>query len=200
MKPNIRDRLATSVETALDLGQGILKIQEGKNGSLIYLTEVFVCPETGVSFAPLTSANFNFNSIHGACSACKGAGGRQTICESLIFEDLSKSLIAQIGGILDRIPKQMAMTFHSWLKLFFAHYKIDEEKPPTSLSPSVLKKLLTGSSDLFELKTSSDGEIQHIQSTWQGVLPFLNRLLGDKKESGTTARTPLCPMGRMLIL
>lgn len=184
IKENIRDRLGTSVETALDLGQGALKVQEGRDGPITYLTEIFVCPETSVSFAPLTPSNFNFNSIHGACPLCKGTGGQQEINPNLIFDKQEAPLSEQIQTILDKIPKQVALTFRSWLQLFFKHYKIDEEKPFKNIPASTLKKFLNGSADLFELRTVSQNQTQIIQSSWQGLLPFLNRLLEEKKSAG----------------
>lgn len=76
MKEGVRDRLAASVETALDLSQGILKVQEGRTGAIRFFTEIYVCPETSLSFPPLSPADFNFNSPKGACPACKGLGGQ----------------------------------------------------------------------------------------------------------------------------
>ena len=75
VKEGIRERLATSIETVLDLSQGILKVQEGKTGPIRYLTEIYVCPETSYTFSPLEPSDFNFNSPRGACPICQGQGG-----------------------------------------------------------------------------------------------------------------------------
>ncbi len=80
IKSGVRDRLSGSVETAVELSQGILKVQEGKTGSVRYYTEIYLCPESGLKFAPLTPADFNFNSPLGACQRC---GGKGTIDESV---------------------------------------------------------------------------------------------------------------------
>lgn len=77
MREGLRDRLAHSVETALDLSQGILKVMEGRAGAIRFFTEIYVCPETGLSFAPLKVNDFNFNSPHGACPICGGLGGKE---------------------------------------------------------------------------------------------------------------------------
>lgn len=74
VKEDVRERLTSSIETALDISKGILKVQEGREGPIHYLTEIFVCPETGLSFAPLTSVDFNFNSQKGICPKCLGEG------------------------------------------------------------------------------------------------------------------------------
>lgn len=79
LKEGIRERLAPSIETALDLSQGILKVQEGRQGVIRYFTEVYVCPETSYSFSPLEPVDFNFNSPRGACPICLGRGGKEII-------------------------------------------------------------------------------------------------------------------------
>ena len=77
MKDDIRDRLAGSIETALDLSQGILKVIEGRDGAATHYTEVFLDPDTGESFPPLEPRDFSFVSPRGACPICAGAGGRE---------------------------------------------------------------------------------------------------------------------------
>lgn len=84
IKEGILDRLSASVETALDLSFGILKIEECDSQKERYFTEIFVCPETGFSFPPLKSSDFNFNSPHGACPVCHGKG-RQPRTEELLL-------------------------------------------------------------------------------------------------------------------
>ena len=58
MQEGIRERLAASVTTALDLSRGILMIQEGKEGPIRYFTEVYLCPDSGLSFVPLRPRDF----------------------------------------------------------------------------------------------------------------------------------------------
>ena len=96
IKEGIRERLATSIETALELNQGILKIQEGRDGPIRYLTEIYVCPETSFAFAPLTPLDFNFNSPRGACPTCHGQGGQEEIIPNLLFKNSNSSFIEQI--------------------------------------------------------------------------------------------------------
>lgn len=74
MHEGVRDRLGASVITALELSHGILKVQEGTRGAEAFYTEVYLCPESGMAFAPLTPADLNPNSPHGACPNCQGAG------------------------------------------------------------------------------------------------------------------------------
>lgn len=185
MKENIRERLAPSIETALDLSQGILKIQEGRNGPIRYFTEIYVCPETGYSFTPLEPIDFNFNSARGACPVCHGRGGQEEVKANLIFEEKTMTLWEQLRLILDRLPKKITSSFQQIMQLFCEKQQIQEETPISNLSTQILDQFLYGAPFVFEFTTFTHGEPQHLKASWQGLVPFLNRLLSDKKTRGT---------------
>lgn len=185
IKEGIRERLAPSIETALDLSQGILKVQEGREGTCRYLTEIYVCPETGYTFSPLEPADFNFNSPRGACPMCKGQGGQEEINPSLLFEKGQEPLLEQVRVILDYLPKKIANPFQQLMQLFCDKYGISEELTIDHTSTHVYDQFLYGSSDLFEFTTGKHEESDHFKGTWQGFIPFLNRSLHDKKTRGS---------------
>lgn len=201
MKEGIRDRLAPSVETALDLSHGILKVQEGRNGTIVYLTEIYICPETDLSFAPLEPADFNFNSPRGACPNCRGFGGQEEVNPLLIFENPEVSVIEQIRIICDHLPKRISSSFQQIVQIFFKHEGINEETRIQDLSPSTLNELLYGSSQVFMLTINSE----HIKANWKGVIPFLNTILQEKKSKGSLSSLsfvewktcPICHGGRL---
>lgn len=190
MKEGIRERLATSIETALDLSQGILKIQEGKEGLIRYFTEIYVCPETSHAFAPLEPVDFNFNSPRGACPICHGHGGQEKVNPDFLFEDRQSALMEQIRLILEYLPKKIAAPFQHILQLFLDKQGIQEETKIQNLSPSIFEQFLYGSSQIFEFSSQTQGEIQHLKTTWQGFIPFLNRLLQEKKSKGSLSELP----------
>lgn len=181
MKEGMRERLAASVETALDLSQGILKIQEGREGVLRYLTEIYVCPETGFSFAPLTPSDFNFNSAYGMCPQCRGTGGQEEVNPALLFDDEKKSLAEQVQLILDHFPKKNVTSFQKVLQAFFEKKHLQEETMSSAVAPDTFEQFLFGSSDMFELINDHH---EHFKTAWQGLVPFLNRLLQERKIKG----------------
>src|SRR5207249_3758921 len=76
LKPEIRSRLADSVETALRLSQGLVIVSVGNADNswtdTVY-SEKFACPEhPEVSLPEMEPRLFSFNSPHGACPACHG--------------------------------------------------------------------------------------------------------------------------------
>jgi len=75
---DIRKRVTDSVETALRLSNGLLKVEVGEGtslaGSVILFSEKFSCPECGVSLPEIAPRMFSFNSPYGACRRCDGLG------------------------------------------------------------------------------------------------------------------------------
>lgn len=190
IKEGIRERLAPSLETALDLSQGILKVQEGRSGSIRFFTEIYVCPETSLAFAPLEPPDFNFNSPRGACPVCQGLGGQEQVNSDFLFENPEDSLIEQVRLILEHIPKKIAASFQQILQLFLDEYRIQEGTSIHDISFKVFEQFLYGSFQVFELTFPPEDNIPSIKTSWQGFIPFLNRLLQEKKSKGTLSELP----------
>jgi len=72
LKDSIRDRLTDSIETALRLAQGIVRVEIGSKD--ITLSEKLACSDCGISIQELSPRMFSFNSPHGACPECSGLG------------------------------------------------------------------------------------------------------------------------------
>lgn len=190
IKEGIRERLASSVEIALDLSQGVIKVQEGKKGPLRYFTEIYVCPETSHAFAPLKPVDFNFNSW-GACPVCQGKGGQEKVNPDLLFEDRQAIFKEQIDLIFDRLPRKIVASFQDLLQLFFEKEGLlQEEIRIEEISPPIFEKFLYGSNQFFELTSIIGGEPRSLKTKWQGLVPFLDRLLQDKKSKGILRRLP----------
>jgi excinuclease ABC subunit A len=95
LKPEIRSRLADSVETACKLAQGlvIVSIESGGTWTDQVYSEKFACPiHPNVSLPELEPRLFSFNSPHGACPECHGLGTKSEFDPELIVPDDSLSL------------------------------------------------------------------------------------------------------------
>jgi excinuclease ABC subunit A len=86
MKPDLRTRLAQSVETAVALAEGLVTI-DVVDGDGMTFSEKFACPDHGVSLPELQPRIFSFNSPHGACPRCTGLGAQQEIDPELLVPD-----------------------------------------------------------------------------------------------------------------
>src|SRR5216684_3907886 len=92
MKPDLRTRLAQSVETAAQLSEGLVAIDLVDEGRALLFSEKFACPDHGVSLPELQPRIFSFNSPHGACPRCTGLGAQQEIDPDLLVPDPTLSI------------------------------------------------------------------------------------------------------------
>src|SRR5690606_20150792 len=91
VKPDGVQRLADSVQTALQLGEGVLMV-EVLDGELMTFSESFACPNCNLSFEELEPRTFSFNSPYGACPECLGLGFQQEFDPKLVVPDERLSL------------------------------------------------------------------------------------------------------------
>ena len=88
-KPDIRRRVADSVETALELAEGIatIAVQTHDGEDLQTFSQALACTHCGISYDELAPRNFSFNSPYGACTTCDGLGTRLEVDAELVVPD-----------------------------------------------------------------------------------------------------------------
>lgn len=92
MKPDIRSRLVDSVETALRVSGGVIKVDFVKENRVEVLSESNSCPECGTSYPELTPQHFSFNNPLGMCHTCNGLGSKLEFDPDLVVPDPEKSI------------------------------------------------------------------------------------------------------------
>lgn len=91
IKEGLESRLTGSIETALKLAEGLVKI-DVINGDTLSFSESFSCPDCGISIDEIEPRNFSFNNPFGACPCCTGLGFRSEFDPELMVHDTSKTL------------------------------------------------------------------------------------------------------------
>ena len=91
LKDDLRRRLTDSVETALQLADGLLDVAI-VDGETLTFSERFACPDHGVSLPELAPRVFSFNSPHGACAHCHGLGSLPELDPDLVQPDPTVTL------------------------------------------------------------------------------------------------------------
>jgi excinuclease ABC subunit A len=89
-KPDIRRRVADSLETALELAEGVASIAVTTHDGaeeMQNFSQALACTFCGLSFDELAPRNFSFNSPYGACPTCDGLGTRLEVEAELIVPD-----------------------------------------------------------------------------------------------------------------
>ena len=172
IKENMGKRLADSVETALNHGEGSIIVSIIEEEELLF-SEKFACSYCNISYPELEPRLFSFNNPQGACSKCDGLGIKMVIDSELVVPDDSLSIR---DGALKPWEKRSSIYYHQMLDTISAHFKFKLSTPFKKLTKKIQNILLYGSGDepikyFFE----KDGRQQHYTDTFDGVIPDLER-------------------------
>jgi excinuclease ABC subunit A len=179
MKPEVRKRLADSVETTLRLSTGIVTVI-ADNKELTF-SEAFACVYCGLSFEELAPRLFSFNSPYGACPACSGLGEKIEIDPWKVIPDRSKSIAN--GAIVPwsrtlgsgRYPS-MNPYYLQQLERVLRRYRAKMTTPVEQFSDEVLDIVLHGTDreQTFEYR-SRGGKTWEYRASFEGVVNNLQR-------------------------
>lgn len=172
IKEGVERRLADSIETALNLSQGIVKIDVINHKEFIF-SERFACIDCGVSYPEITPRVFSFNNPYGACSTCSGLGNIIYFDPKLIVPDENLSLRE---GAIAPWEKKFSIYFHQTLDSLADHYSFDIYTPFKDLPDKVKNVLLYGSGDEeIEFYYYRNGGRYYFKKNFEGVINNLNR-------------------------
>ena len=173
VREGLGNRLADSIETALELSDGLLVTEDARSGELNTFSARFACPVSGFSIDEIEPRLFSFNNPHGACPDCAGLGVLARFDAALVVPDGERSL-AQ-GAVR---PWAGASTpyYRQTLESLAAHYRVSMAKPWGALPAAVRDAILHGSGGEAVTMHYDDGLRRYsIARPFEGVLPNLER-------------------------
>lgn len=150
VEKNFKFRLSQSVQSALQLGKGLMFVAVHDNNSLEQYSSHLMCLDTGISYEEPSPNAFSFNSPYGACPTCKGLGSIYQVDLDAIIPDNNLSINA--GGIAPLGEERNVYVFNQIRQLAKKH-KISLDKPIRSLPVEALNMILYGN---VEGKLSGD--------------------------------------------
>ena len=173
LKDDLRRRLTDSVETALQLADGLLDVAI-VDGETMTFSERFACPDHGVSLPELAPRVFSFNSPHGACVNCHGLGSLPELDPDLVQPDPTVTLE---GGALQ--PWNVAGTnFFEQLVLSVAErFDVPLDVPWGELTEQQHDWFLRGTDGERIMVTYKNrfGRKRAYSVAWEGLLASLKR-------------------------
>ncbi len=190
LSPDLASRISGSIEQALELGQGIIKLlkindnstavgenKSGENAEILTYSQRYACELHPDELIPeLEPRLFSFNAPQGACPTCTGLGTRMEIDPELI---LNPNLTIAEGGIrpFNRVTQESW-----WLKRLEAvgdRHGFSCHVPIKDLKEEDIQKILYGTGkEKYEVKVGGHGKWGNgatYQSTYEGVIPTLER-------------------------
>ena len=169
---DFESRLTQSIETAIDLSNGKLIVNDGKNDYLY--SENYSCPNhEDVSIPELNPRLFSFNAPYGACPECKGLGKKLEVDENKLIENPDLSI--EDGGMY--IPGAMARKGYSWeiFRAMAKAAKIDLTKPVKNLTKKELDIIFYGYDEKFKFDYTGGEFDFHGYKEYEGAVKNLER-------------------------
>jgi len=180
MRPDLRRRLADSIETAVGHAEGLVEIElvpagdADAPGEVRTYSERFACLACGTSMPDLEPRMFSFNSPHGACPRCTGLGTQMEIDPELVVPDGSLSLAE--GAIL---PWSTAASnyYEQMTQAISDRYEVDMDIPWDRLPAGARDTFLYGTNGdrLYVSYRNRFGRRRSYTTTFEGIVPNLER-------------------------
>ncbi|MFL5799903.1 MAG: excinuclease ABC subunit UvrA [Actinomycetota bacterium] len=175
-KPDIRRRVADSIETALQLAEGVASIavvQHDGSEEIVNFSQSLACTFCGLSFDELAPRNFSFNSPYGACPTCDGLGTHLEADPELAVPDpdlsIEEGAVSPWGGVRDTY----------WYRLLEAvaeAHGFSVRTPWRKLPKHARDVVLFGSDERVHVRYRNRwGRLRSYHSAYEGVIPNIER-------------------------
>lgn len=181
---NFRKRLVESVETALQVSEGLVTIANNKDDvpDQIY-SEALACPECGISFTEISPRMFSFNNPQAACPRCNGIGSTMEADPDLVVPD--KTLSIHDGAIKPWSNSQKTYSYYNKLLAGVAnHYGFKLDVPYHTLPKKYQDIILYGSGgENITFAFERAGKRRNVTKPFEGVIPSMKRLFIDSSST-----------------
>ena len=157
VKPGIEKRLSSSIESVLNLAEGLLVV-DVIGGEELHFSQSFSCPDCGISIEEIEPRSFSFNNPFGACPVCFGLGYKMEFDEDLMIPD--KTLSINEGAIAvtgwQSCTDKSSFT-HAILEALCKEYHFDLDTPFEEYSQEIHDILMYGTNGK-EVKVHYQGQ------------------------------------------
>lgn len=200
IKPGLEQRLAESFETALELGEGFVRVCALDNDSMssdILFSSRFACPKCGFAIEELEPRLFSFNNPVGACLSCDGLGIAEYFDPDRVVQQPEVSLP---GGAIRGWDRRNAY-YSRLIDSLAEHYEFDIDSPFNEIPSNVREVILCGSgTEEIEFKyIKSGGKLYKRKHVFEGVIPNMERRYKEtdsnivREELGRYLGSRMCP-------
>ncbi len=168
----IHHRLTESIETALELSNGILLVLR-EDGKEFMFSEKLACLKCNISYEEIEPRLFSFNSPYGACPYCSGLGTKLEIDPELVIPNKNLSIN---DGALAAVTSQGGY-YYQMIEALAKHYKFSLDTPFKDLPDDIQKIILYGSEEKIHsfIFSTRSMKIEKIFSNFEGIINNLMR-------------------------
>jgi excinuclease ABC subunit A len=172
-------RLLDSLQTAMRLGKGVIKISDKEN-NVSHFSKFLMCPTTGISYDEPQPNSFSFNSPYGACENCGGLGYIFVIDKDSVMPNPKLSII---NGGLAPLGEYRDVWMFQVLKALAKKYSFSLSVPLEKLSEEHINIILNGTPELLSVAVEyNKWNVQNYQITFDGIIKLLEEQQERKSE------------------
>ncbi len=179
--PEQRQRLDSSVESALRHGGRELMVYDPDADTTAHFSQSLMDPDTGLSYREPAPHNFSFNSPQGACPYCKGLGYVDTVDNEKVIPDPTLSI--RDGAIAPLGKYRNSMIFWQ-ISAICEKHGYDLRTPVGELDAETMREILNGTNERLVLKNDTMSTTNYFQS-YEGLIKYLQMEQSD--EAGAAA-------------
>jgi excinuclease ABC subunit A len=173
VREGLGTRLAESLETALDLADGIALVENADSGEETVFSAKFACPVSGFTISEIEPRLFSFNNPFGACPTCDGLGTKLFFDPELVVPDERLSLRE---GAVAPWASSTSQYYSQTLDSLARHYKVSTNEPWKDLSEKVQNAILFGTGETPVAMKYDDGVRAYTTTRpFEGVIPNMER-------------------------
>ncbi|TDO21708.1 excinuclease ABC subunit UvrA [Pedobacter duraquae] len=181
VEPEDTKRLQDSLQTAMRLGKGIIKISDQDN-NVSHFSRFLMCPTTGISYDEPQPNSFSFNSPYGACERCDGLGYIFVVDKESVMPNPKLSII---NGGLAPLGEYRDIWMFQVLKALAKKYNFSLSTPIEKLGDDIINIILNGSPELLSVAVEyNKWNVQNYQITFDGIIKLLEEQQ-ERKGEGT---------------
>ena len=183
VKPGIESRVTNSIETILDLTDGLLVIDNITSGEKISLNANLTCPEGHVTIDEISTRMFSFNSPYGACPECNGLGFHRRVDPKLVIPN--KGLSLNEGAIAPYSNSQKGTFYYEMIRAVADLYNFDYDTPLEEAPKGFIDAILYGTGSKivrFNFNSHFSGA-NSFSDTFEGVVANLERRYISRSDS-----------------
>jgi excinuclease ABC subunit A len=172
IRPDIRQRLAESIEVSLKMGSGLMIVENVDNASEQLFSEQFACMNCGISYEEIEPRMFSFNSPYGACPGCDGLGTKLEIDPRLIVPNPNLSINA---GAIVPIGEKRNSWYFEMIEAISRQYEFSLAEPWKDLPEKIQQLILFGTTEKVKFIFSREESHFEFTSKYEGVINNLYR-------------------------
>lgn len=176
IKQGVQSRLAESLELALKLTEGLVKIDPMEDGEPLILSATNSCAKCGIGFEELSPQSFSFNSPIGACPGCNGLGYKLEFDPDLIVPDPQQSLFSGAIAAWGRLEDKQSSWTMNTIRNLAKTYDFSLSQPWYLLPEEIKQLILWGSKGKrFKVAWQSAHGSGSFMVKFEGIIPQLER-------------------------